>query len=199
MKKLILLTTFLVLLIAIVYKVNGGFNFVPEATAQTVGDIVVDWGVPAGKPIFYVLNFMPGDVETRTVKIKNISTSQRIIGIQGIKTSLLSYLGTALEITISENGNDLYGGTRGTKIMSQFFFESALFNSIRLFTLNPNETKTVTFKVKFKNNAGNLYQKTKLVFNLKLGYYLTSIRGCEGIKYSGPFMSPFSSKCFFTK
>lgn len=168
-------------------------------TSQAIGDLTIDWGVPAGKPIFVVTNFMPGDEEKRTVKIMNTSTKSRIVGIQGIKTSLLGLLANQLEFTISQNGSDLYGGSRGTRTLTHFFLESLIFNSVKLFTLNPGETKIVTFKVKFKNNAGNLYQKTKVVFDLKVGYYLTEQMGCGGIKFPGPFNLPFPQKCFFTK
>lgn len=199
MKKILkIILIFTGVLLLIVYKDKLRFQVLGR-TAQSVGDLTIDWGVPAGKPIFYVINFMPGDEETRTVKIMNSSSKVKIIGIKGIKTSFLSFLGTALEITISQGGNDLYGGSKGTKTLSQFFLESIFLNSIKLFSLNPGETKTVIFKVKFKNNAGNLYQKTKVVFNLKVGYYLTEQRGCEGIKFPGPFIRPFPKQCFFTK
>ena len=93
-------------------------------TAQAVGDLVIDWGVPAGKPIFYVLNFMPGDEEKRTVKIMNGSSNVRIVGVKGVKTYFPGFLASVLEITISENGSDIYGGSKGTKTLSQFFLDS---------------------------------------------------------------------------
>ena len=194
---LILFLSILILVIAPKEKILGIFS--KTSTAQAVGDLIIDWGVPAGKPIFYVLNFMPGDEETRTVKITNASTNVRIIGIQGIKTNFPGFLASALEITISENGTDIYGGSKGKKTLSQFFMESVFLNSLKLLSLNPGQTKTITFKVEFKESAGNFYQKTKVVFDLKIGYYLTEVKGCEGIRFCSPCTFSFSNKCFFTK
>jgi len=171
----------------------------PDLTAYAVGDITIDWGVLPGKPIFYVLNIMPGDEEKRTVKITNGSLNTRIIGVQGIKTNFPGFLANVLEITISQNGTDIYGGTKGTKTLSQFFMESLFLNSLKLFTLNPGESKTITFKVKFKNSAGNLYQKTKVVFDLKIGYYKTENTGCGGIPSCNPCSFYFPKQCFFTR
>lgn len=187
-------------LIGLLPKTDILSNIVKRTSAaQTIGDLRIDWGVPAGKPIFYVTNFMPGNEEKRTVKITNNSLKARIIGVQGIKTNFPGFLAYVLEITISQNGTDIYGGSKGIKNLSQFFLDSLFLNSVKLLTFNPGETKTVTFKVKFKNNAGNSYQKTKVVFDLKIGYYLTELPGCGGINFCNQCNFIFPQRCFFTK
>lgn len=190
----------LLILIGILLLISSKDKFQQQVlgkTTQAIGDLTIDWGVPAGKPIFMINNFMPGQEEMRTVKIKNNSTNKRLIGVQGVKTSIFGFLSNVLEITISENGNDLYGGSKGKRTLSFFFLESLL-NNVQLFWLNPNETKAVTFKVKFKESAGNLYQKTKVVFDIKVGYFQTTLPGCKENKFFGPLVPKFPSRCFKT-
>lgn len=155
-------------------------------TAQAIGDLTIDWGVPAGQPIFMVNNFMPGETVERSVTILNGASSGRPVGIVGVKTEELKDLANVLEITISQNGTDLYGGSLGTKTLAQFFQESTIPNAIFLFNLNPGKSKKINFKVKFQEGAGNSYQKAKVVFDILIGLYYQVPEECKDIKFSRP-------------
>ena len=157
-----------------------------NSTAQAVGDLSIDWGVPAGQPIFQVNNFLPGETAERTVSIFNGASSSKPVAVVGAKTDELKDLANVLEITISQNGTDLYGGNLGAKTLAQFFQESAIPNAIFLFNLNPGDSKQLKFKIKFQGGAGNYYQGARVVFDIILGLYYQVPEECRGIKFSRP-------------
>ena len=157
-----------------------------HSTAQAVGDLTIDWGVPAGQPIFMVENFLPGETEERSVTIFNGALSTKPIAVVGTKTEELKDLANVLEITVSQNGNDLYGGDLGTKTLAQFFQESTIPNAIFLFNIDPGTSKQVKFKVKFKEDAGNTYQGAKVVFDIIIGLYYQVPEECKDINFTRP-------------
>ncbi|MGB9637323.1 MAG: calcium-binding protein, partial [Microgenomates group bacterium] len=178
----------LLIIIGIFFLISSRNKFRSQIigkTAQAVGDLTINWGVPAGTPIFMVENFMPGETIERSVTILNGASSARPVGVVGVKTEELKDLANVLEITISQNGTVLYGGSLGTKTLAQFFQESTIPNAIFLFNLNPGESKQVKFKAKFQERAGNTYQKAKVVFDIILGLYYQVPEECKDIKFSG--------------
>lgn len=183
-KKKYFLIISLVIITGVLVKTNFLRNLPSKiSTAQAVGDITVDWGVTPGTPIFIINNFLPGDITIKNVVITNNATISRPIAIKGIKTEELGNLGNVLEITISDNGTELYGGGLGTKTLAQFFMESLNPEGIFLFNLNPSTSKTITFTIKFPASAGNSYQKTKVVFNIEIGISFTVPEECRNIKF----------------
>lgn len=166
MKKKISLIISILLFTLLIQKSHGLRLY---SIAYAASDITINWGVPSGQPLFLVNNFMPGDLEKRTVSIFNNSPITQPIAVRGIKTDEISALGGVLEITISQNGSDLYGGSLGVKTLTQFFVDSAGPNGLFLFNLNKNASKDIDFKVKFKESAGNSYQNAKVVFDLTIG------------------------------
>lgn len=157
-----------------------------NSTAQAVGDLNINWGVLDGQPIFSVGNFMPGDTEERTVTIFNGALSSKPIAVVGVETEEIKDLADVLEITVSQNGNDLYGGDLGTKTLAQFFQESTIPNAIFLFNINPGESKQLKFKVKFQEGADNSYQGAKVIFNIIIGLYYQVPEECKDIRFSRP-------------
>jgi len=155
-------------------------------TAQAAGDLNINWGVPDGQPIFSVGNFLPGDEVEKTVMIFNGALSTKPIAVVGVETEEMKNLADVLEITVSQNGTDLYGGSLGTKTLTQFFQESTIPNAIFLFNLNSGESKEVKFKVKFKEDAGNAYQNAKVVFDIIIGLFYQIPEECKNIKFSQP-------------
>jgi len=95
-------------------------------------------------------------------------------------------LADVLEITIFQNGTDLYGGDLGTKTLAQFFQESTIPNAIFLFNIDPGTSKQVKFKVKFKEDAGNTYQGAKVVFDIIIGLYYQVPEECKDINFTRP-------------
>ena len=153
------------------FGVTHGNFLAPVGTAFAVGDLLIDWNVPAGDPIFVVNDFAPGEMESRNVEVTNSGTIPREVGVRGVQTGGLGALEGVLEITISEGVTDLYGGTSstGTRTLSQFFTDSTNPNGITLLTVDPSETVVLTFKVKFAESAGNEFQNANVVFDITLG------------------------------
>jgi len=155
------------------------FNF-NQSTVQAVGDLEIDWGVPDGQPIFVITNMAPGDKEDKDVIITNNAPSPRPVGVRAIETGG-SLLKNVLQIEISEGGTDLYGGTLGTKTLAQFFAESAGPSGVPLSNLSPGGTKTYNFKVIFPTTAGNEFQATSVIFDLKIGISISLPPECAAI------------------
>jgi Ca2+-binding RTX toxin-like protein len=164
------------------------------STAQAVGDLTIDWGVPkTGDPIFVVNNMLPGDSQSKSVLVTNSGSVVRPVGVRGVKTSETGSLATVLDFKISKNGTDLYGGTSGPKTLAQFFTESAAPTGLFLSNLNPapnpGSSTTYTFKVTFDSNAGNDFQNTQVIFDLIIGITGVTVEvppECSGIAFSGP-------------
>lgn len=174
------------ILTGVLYAV-GGVKLPNSSTAFAVGDLTIDWGVPSGNPIFVITNIMPGDEETRTVDVTNSATTNRPVGVRGVKTSETADLSTVLDFVILENGTDIYGGTSGTglKTLAEFFSESSGPEGIPLSLLAPGASTTYTFKVTFQEGAGNEFQGASVVFDLKIGIAIAVPEECEGIEFDG--------------
>lgn len=155
-------------------------NFVRNnSTAQAVGDLVIDWGVPSGQPIFTVNNLMPGNLESRIVKIENHASSPRPIGIRGVKTSDSDSLSEVLNITIIENGAILYG----PKKLSEFFSESQEIDGLYLAMLSANSSTEYQFKIDFDSGAGNDYQEKSIIFDLQIGLSIRIPPECRQMQF----------------
>lgn len=146
-----------------------------------VGDLVINWGVPSGNPIFVVSNMLPGDSDSRQVIITNNASVARPIAVRGDKLSELKSFSDVLDFTISEGITDLYQNT-----LANFFVETATPSSIPLSIINPGQTKTYTFRVHFDENAGNDYQEAQVIFNIILGIDTEVPEECKDIQFSGP-------------
>lgn len=171
-------------LLVFLYR-QGYLNF--GGTAQAVGDLTIDWGVPTGDPIFVVTNMFPGDEEVRQVEITNNASMSRPIGIRGTKTNGAGELGDSLEIVISAHGTDLYGGnsSTGPKTLTQFFTDSISSDGIGLLTLASGETTTLTFKVTFVDSTTNDVQSSEVVFDITIGVSVQVPGECAEISFDG--------------
>jgi len=157
-----------------------------QSTVRAVGDLEIDWGVPDGQPIFEIFNMMPGQSEERQVKVTNNGSSIRPVGVRGVeKPGGIGSLKDVLEITISQNGTDLYGGTTGTKTVSQFFTDSAGPDGIFLLNLNLSITKTLNFQVTLPTSAGNEFKNTSIIFDIIIGISVAVPAECQNIEFSG--------------
>lgn len=158
-----------------------------SSTAQAVGDLMIDWGVPAGDPIFNVHNMVPGYTEIKVVKISNGAPTSLPLAVQGLVTSQAGDLASALELTISENGTDIYGGvsSTGIKTLANFFTESAGPEGLSFATIASGQTKNYTFKVNFLPLSGNEFQGGSVVFDIIIGIAIRIPTECAGIVFSG--------------
>lgn len=184
MKKRILIILFLILITVFAYReVEWGSVF--NNTVLAVGDLTIDWGVPSGNPIFVINNMAPGEEESRPVVITNSAAVLRPVAVRGIKSSGSDGLGDVLEIVISNDANDLYGGTLGVKTLNQFFSDSTGINGIPLIDFNPGDIKNILFKVKFLETAGNEYQNLSLIFDIKIGITTEIPLECQNMALNG--------------
>lgn len=167
-----------VLLLLHFYPLNFNLN---QSSVRAIGNLEVDWGVPDGEPIFVIENILPGEMAARTVDVVNNAGSIRPVGVRAVKTSGDGVLETGLEITISQNSSDIYGGTAGLKTVAQFFAESAGPDGIPLSSLNAGESTTYTFKVVFPQIAGNEFQGKDVIFDLIIGISIDLPSECDQI------------------
>lgn len=174
-------------IVSLTFAFNAG-NFLSQpATARAVGDLTVDWGVPEGDPIFVIENAAPGDVQSRDVVITNSASTIRPVGVRGVLVSESGNLSTVLDLAVSLEGVDLYGGgsTTGAKTLAEFIAESAGLDGVPLDNINPGETKILTFTVTFVKDAGNEFQNTNAVFDLKIGIAIAIPDECRHIAFDG--------------
>src|SRR3989344_3821814 len=185
-KKRILKILLIILSLATIYSFVAP-KFLENSTAFAVGDLTVDWGIGTGDvgPIFNVTNMAPGDMVSHSVDVTNNASSPRDVAVRGLKTSETGGLSTVLDIVISENGTDLYGGTTGSKTLAQFFTDSSGIDGIPLSTLAQSAFTTYTFKVTFQDSASNDFQATNVVFDLKIGIAIHVPDECKDIQFSG--------------
>lgn len=168
-----------ILIIVFAWQIKG-LGFFNQSAVQAVGDLEVNWGVPDVDPIFVVTNMAPGDMEDRNVIVTNNAASGRTVGVRGVETGG-TLLKDVLEIVISETGTDLYGGTTGTKTLTQFFEDSAGPDGIPLSDLSSGDTTTYDFKVTFPESAGNEFQGTQVIFDLIIGISIALPAECDAI------------------
>lgn len=173
----------LIIAIALAIFANGGLSLTVNKTALAVGDLSVDWGVPSGNPIFVVGNLAPGQMEQRSVGVTNSGVISRTVGVRSELVTETGNLGDVLQIVISESGNDLYGGTLGTKTLSDFFADSANPVGIPLSDLSPSTSTTYVFKVLFDETSGNEFQDQSIVFDLIIGITVDVPQECTGMVF----------------
>ncbi len=182
-KKIFRIGIVLGIVVALVWASGGVSNFFKSSTAYAAGDLTVDWGVPAGNPIFTINNSAPGAIETRNVTVTNSSTSPKPIAVRGILSSETASLSGVLDITISKGGTILYG----PKTLAQFFADSAGPDGVPLETIAQGATEDYQIKLVFKQTAGNEFQNKSIVFDLKIGVAFSVPTACgTASQYGAP-------------
>ena len=177
MKKRILTILSLFLIGGLIIQSNG-LGLFNKNTAFAVGDLTVDWGIGIGDvgPIFNENNIAPGFTDTKNVNVANGAPSSRPVGVRGILTSDPGNMDSVMNIEIKKGVNILYSDT-----LEQFFAESAGPDGIPLSILGPGSSTTYTFKVTFQESAGNDFQNTNVVFDLKIGISIALPSECDTI------------------
>lgn len=158
----------LVLLVSLGFSFGSPF-FLNDSYATSHGGLDINWGVPSGDPIFVVDDFKPCDVEKRKVTVKNEYDEPKLISVIGTNTQETGDIADVIDFVISANGTDIYGGTAGAKTLKDFFEEAVDPGGITLATLNHDQSEDFFFTATFDCDAGNEYQKKKVVFDLKIG------------------------------
>ena len=142
----------------------GGIWFALPVLAIEPPPLVVEF---ENDPLFNEANFLPGQSVTRWVKVTNNSGENQKIGVKAINVNDPDNFGSTLQIVISENGTDLYGGTTGTKYLSDFFGDGEIYLS----DLASGNTTTYYFSVTFVPQSGNDYQNLSLSFDFQIGFF----------------------------
>lgn len=181
MQKLLFLILSVFILLGAFQYAKAHTNWFEAPTAFAVGDLTVNWGVAGNAPIFTITNGEPGQVEKRTVSIKNAGTIVRQIGIRGFKSNENKNLSEVLNIVISSGGVDIYGGTQGKKTLRNFLTEYDNLNGFSLGSLFPSSTKTFDITLVFDKASGNEYQNATVTFDLFVGIQTDIPAACEGM------------------
>lgn len=187
-KNLTLLRKFFALFVAVAIVIGAAraYELSNPSNAYALGDLQIDWGVPVpGDPIFNVTNMLPGDVEDRDVLVKNNGSLVRPVNVIGTRTGGAGDIESVIDFVVAVDGTDIYGGTTGAKTLTQFFTDSAAPAGLFLLDLNPTQTKTINFKATFDPNAGNNFQNTSVIFDLKISMAFDIPAECIGIEFAG--------------
>lgn len=115
--------------------------------------------------LFNETDFKPGDCKTAPVTVKNLASSNSIVGVFSEGELQSDGLASSLTIEIADGVTTLYGPLA----LSQFFTDSEILNQIELLTLTGNSTASLDFTVCFPNTNDNELQGNSVVFDLKFG------------------------------
>ncbi|MBI5044401.1 MAG: hypothetical protein HZC02_00565 [Candidatus Levybacteria bacterium] len=160
--------------------------FWPERV-EAVGDLTINWGIGTGNvgPIFTLNDMAPGQSEQKTVSVSNGSLNPLTISVRGVKALETASLANVMNIAISHNGVDLYGGSSptGFKTLADFFSDSSNILGISLKTQSPNTTENYQFTITFNESAGNTYQNASLSFDIHMGIAIDIPIACQSINF----------------
>lgn len=203
-KKLFHTTLLIVAATAIVVLGRDLPRVLGTSTAVANGNLNVQWFDEQGNeflgnpPSAIIIedDFKPGDEVVREIKVTNEALDAlRFVAIRGTQEPLPEGavdLAKKLEIIISENELDLYGGDSpgGDKDLDEFFEDSAAPSGIPLGSLNPGDDATYTLRVLFKPSVSDAnYQGASFVFDLTVGATEISIpEACGEINFDGQIL-----------
>ena len=174
MKKRILTILSLILIAGLLIQSNG-LGLFDKQVAYAIGDLTVLW---ESDPLFNYTNIAPGFTVTKNVNVANGAISSRPVGVRGILTSDPGNMDSVMNIEIKEGAIPLYSGT-----LEQFFVDSAEPDGIPLSILGSGDSTTYTFKVTFNQSAGNEFQNTQVIFDLKIGISIPVPAECSDIDF----------------
>ncbi|MDO8669377.1 MAG: hypothetical protein Q7K65_03735 [Candidatus Buchananbacteria bacterium] len=144
----------LLVILVVVLAVSSVAVFPAKAT----GDLAVEFQMT---PLFSNLNFVPGNLETRWIKVTNNSVMTQKVIIGASAEIDLNHLANVINLTVKENGATLYAGT-----LAKFFNAEETYLSDLAF----GATKQYDFTISFDNAAGNQYQGKTMNFTLNIGF-----------------------------
>lgn len=165
MKKIVRILLLLFFIGGMVYASGIESNFA-YGNVQRLGDLIVDFHVPIGRPIFVVNDMKPGDKLQRKIDVKNKGNVPRIVRVGGLRRGGIGLdpkIETALEMVIKDGPTVLYG----PKKLSEFFSDSQSPGRIQLNSISPGGHKSYNFRVRFPIRSGNEFQKKSVIFDLR--------------------------------
>lgn len=169
MKKRIARIALLVSVLAGLFYFGGVFESLTNpSTVRAFGDLLVNFHVPVGTPIYSLLNIKPGQSEDRNVDVFNSGAASRFVAVAGVRTGgsvIPPFLDSTIRLTISDGSTILYG----PKILSDFFSDSLVDNGIPLGVVNQGDNKTYKLTALFPPESGNEFQGKGVLFDLTFG------------------------------
>ena len=166
MKKLVKILLLLFVIGGIIYVSNDVKSIFARGTDRDFGELIVDFHVPKGRPIFKLYDLKPGDEVKRKIDVKNKGKAPRKVFVSGLRRGGIGLdpkIETSLEMVIKDGSTILYG----PKKLTEFFTDSQNGDGIRLDRIKPKKHKTYTFKVRFPILSGNEFQKKSVIFDLR--------------------------------
>ncbi|MHA1331701.1 MAG: hypothetical protein ACTSR2_11540, partial [Candidatus Hodarchaeales archaeon] len=132
-------------------------------------------------------HWFPGRSETRQVTVTNNSDNEKTVIVETLNEIAPKNpawnLAKVLELKISANGFDIYGGTLGKKYLADFYKETELPLSILL----TKHSVVYNFTVSMDKSLGNDWQNRNTGFDLKIGFW-----GITPTSTPTPAVSPVS-------
>lgn len=141
-----------------------------ESSAHSYGGLIIDTGVPKGGPMFTEDDFKPGDCKTHKITVKNDTKTKKDLTVRSANVEETGNLSKALTITISQGDNVLY-----EESFNKFLEDSKSLNGITLDSLAPGQIKKYSFKICFKADAGNEFQKKRIKFDFIFGDMISPV------------------------
>jgi len=145
------------------------FIFFPANPAFAITKTTANMTVTYDDPMFdSSVVWYPGLSVNREIEVTNTSNTNRRFLFQGENLTDVGNLFENLEIAVSQNGIDLYGGTSATgkKTVAQMVAD----NEIYLSDVGAQSVNKYIFNVKMPGSLGNDFQNTKTVFDIKVGF-----------------------------
>lgn len=167
-QRLIILSALIGLVITLGYQY---LKLRPHDKVQAVGNLTFTFnGLSPEAPVFSINDLKPGDCYLRPVTAQNNGQTPAQIAVRSENVVNPDNLASTLFITISEGANSLYGGLGDPKTLDQFFTDSsATLEGLFLSTLAPTASTAYQFEVCMPKEAGNEWQRDRLVFDLLFG------------------------------
>lgn len=153
-----------------IYFGGGLEKIFNPTTVRAFGNLLVDFHVPVGTPIFNLENMKPGDSIDRPIDVTNNASDVSDVRIKGIRDSGVGgtpLIESVLTLTINDGATTVYG----PKTLDDFFTDSATTDGVPLSIVNPSGHKTYDFVVSFPSSAENEFQAKSVALDLTFGEY----------------------------
>lgn len=174
------------------------FSSLNQNATYAYSDLIINWGheIYAPDPIITLENMMPGDTHTKSITITNTSLYTRTISTKLTKENEINNLSQSLSFQIFTNSTSIYGSGSSTnyKSLDDAFIDSNMDQAIILFTLNPNESKTIDLFFEFNSSATNQYQSGKVQFSISIGISIPTPDECKNMNLDGILLIGSSKK-----
>jgi preprotein translocase subunit SecG len=161
-----------------------GTIFLFVGSVQAIEGLTIQFQNGNNQPLFSEANFLPGESVSRWVEVINETGQTQPIAAEAINfpgfpnpnNVPIDDLSRVLEITISQNTTDLYGGSKGFKSLFNFYEDGETFLS----NVSDGSMVQYDFIISFPPEAGNDWQEETTYFDILVGPQGTGDGGTTG-------------------